>query len=117
VIEANGSTTYYGYSPECEVIGIRDPHGCESLYMRDARQRVTEVLRNGKRRDQYTYTRGDKIAEKRDGNGNVLFTAQYNSEGFPTERRYGDKFRQWFEYDARDLIRLGLRTRVIGPGK
>ncbi len=62
------------------------------------------VHRHGALREEYVYDAGDHFIEKRDGQGNVLFTNSVHDNHFVATRALASGGEHRFDYDARGRI-------------
>ncbi|MFO0686199.1 MAG: PAAR domain-containing protein, partial [Sandaracinus sp.] len=64
-----GRRVEWSYTATEEVRTYRDPRGVLTEYGRDAADRMISVTRGGRLRASYTWDAGDRLVEKRDGQG------------------------------------------------
>lgn len=95
-----GSTERYTYNWDGEVASFCDPLGTLSEYRYDPKQRLIEVLRNGKTRDRYVRDPAGNLLAKFDSSGQQLlrFTVGPGSRPLRRELASGDVHE--FEYDC-----------------
>lgn len=101
-----GNGVQYKYSSTEQIVSITDPLGNESRYDYDLKQRLVRVHRHGVLREEYVYDQGDHFVEKRDGEGNVLFTNTIHANHFVEKRTLASGGFHLFDYDAKGRIVL-----------
>jgi RHS repeat-associated protein len=103
-IDPLGNSVKYEHSKLEQITAIIDPLGNESRYEYDRKQRLVRVHRHGVLREEYVYDAGDHFIEKRDGQGNVLFTNSVHENHFVATRALGSGGEHIFDYDAKGRI-------------
>ena len=103
-VDALGNAVRYEYSRIEQITAITDPLGNTSRYDYDQKQRLSRVYRHGKLREEYVYDAGDHFIEKRDAQGNVLFTNSIHANHFVATRRLASGGEHRFDYDDRGRI-------------
>ncbi|MFZ5893119.1 MAG: RHS repeat-associated core domain-containing protein [Myxococcota bacterium] len=99
-----GQTLQYKYSSLAEVTEVIDPFGNVTRYDYDQRKRLTRVHRHGRVRDEYLYDVASHFIEKRDGDGNVLFTNEPHANHLVGKRNLASGGFHQFDYDARGRV-------------
>ncbi len=99
-----GQTLRYQYSSLAKVTGVLDPYGTETRYDYDQRDRLTRVHRHGALREEYIYDVDSHFIEKRDGNGQVLFTNEPHKNHLVGKRTLSSGGYHLFDYDARGRV-------------
>jgi RHS repeat-associated protein len=99
-----GNSVKYEYSKLEQITAIIDPLANESSYEYDRKQRLVRVHRHGVLREQYVYDDGDHFIEKRDGQGNLLFTNTAHENHFVEKRALASGGQHLFDYDAKGRI-------------
>ncbi|KUZ86316.1 hypothetical protein WI40_31010 [Burkholderia ubonensis] len=100
-MDSLGSVVQYRYSSKQEVTAIVDSNGNESTYAYDLKGRLTSVIRHGVVRETYVYDEGDRLIEKRDGDGNVLLRLDVGENGLYRRRILASGETHTYEYDRR----------------
>jgi RHS repeat-associated protein len=96
-----GQAVQYKYDKLAEVVEVTDPFGNVTRYDYDQRKRLTRVHRHGRVREEYIYDVGSHFIEKRDGDGNVLFTNEPHANHFVAKRTLASGGFHKFDYDER----------------
>jgi RHS repeat-associated protein len=109
VVAPDGGVTRYEYTRADELAAVTDPAGNRTDYVRDVRDFVTAVRRNGAVIDQYERDPEGRLVTKRDAHGSVLLSLQYDAAQEPTRRRH---FRDGRLVER--AITLDARGRVVG---
>jgi RHS repeat-associated protein len=99
-----GNSVKYQYSKLEQITAIIDPLGNESRYDYDLKERLVRVHRHGVIREQYIYDGGDHFIEKRDGQGNVLFTNTIHENHLVEKRKLASGGEHRFDYDDKGRI-------------
>lgn len=71
-----GNGIRYRYSSLEKVTSITDPLGNVTQYDYDLKGRLVRIHRHGRIKEEYVYDDGDHFVEKRDGEGNIIFTSE-----------------------------------------
>lgn len=101
VTDPAGRRRQLGYTPVEAVASYRDPNGNLTEYARDAAERVTRIVRNGAQREEYVLDAGDRLIEKRDGEGRRLLRVTPHANALPGAVALESGGRIDFDYDAR----------------
>ncbi|MGC4095081.1 MAG: RHS repeat-associated core domain-containing protein [Polyangiaceae bacterium] len=99
-----GQAVQYKYDSLAEIVEVIDPVGNVTRYDHDERQRLTRVHRHGRVREEYVYDVGSHFIEKRDGDGNVLFTNEPHANHFVAKRTLASGGFHQFDYDERGRV-------------
>ncbi|KVC60201.1 hypothetical protein WI73_02930 [Burkholderia ubonensis] len=99
-IDPAGGTVRYRYTAKGEIAAIIDANGNESAYAYDFKGRITSVTRHGVVRETYAYDIGDRLIEKRDGEGNLLLRFEVGENGLHSKRMLASGETHFYEYDA-----------------
>jgi len=95
-----GHTTRCGYTHRGECRELVDPNGNHTVYVRDGRQRIREIHRNGQLYRRYRYDAFDAIVAEEDASGRVLVQHETGPHGLhvATKLASGECYR--YEYDG-----------------
>ncbi|KVC77300.1 RHS repeat-associated core domain-containing protein [Burkholderia ubonensis] len=99
-----GNSVRYRYTAKEEVAAIVDANGNESAYSYDFKGRIKSVTRHGVLRETYKYDAGDRLIEKRDGDGNLLLHFEIGENGLHSKRVLSSGEVHIYDYDSRANI-------------
>jgi RHS repeat-associated protein len=102
--DALGNAMRYSYSKTEQIIGVTDPLGNVTQYDYDLKGRLVRTHRHGRLKEEYVYDDGDHFIEKRDGNGNVLFTSAPHPNHRVGKRVLASGGFHKLDYDARGRV-------------
>src|SRR5262249_36386326 len=103
-IDPLGHTTVFGQSVQGLVNRVADPGGTVTDYVYDLNDRVTEIFRDGARREAYKYDGAGNIVEKTDAHGHTLVTWTIGRASLDASRRLSSGETHKFKYDTRGRI-------------
>ncbi len=96
-----GHTVRYRYTAKAGIAAIIDANGNESAYTYDLKGRIASVTRHGRLRETYRYDAGDRLIQKRDGQGNLLLQFEVGEHGLHSKRMLASGETHYYEYDVR----------------
>ncbi|CAB3787329.1 hypothetical protein LMG28688_02444 [Paraburkholderia caffeinitolerans] len=99
--DPTGHTVRYRYTAKAAIAAIIDANGNESAYTYDLKGRIASVTRHGRLRETYRYDAGDRLIEKRDGQGNRLLQFEVGEHGLHSKRILAGGETHHYEYDER----------------
>ncbi|MGE3630417.1 MAG: RHS repeat-associated core domain-containing protein [Sandaracinaceae bacterium] len=103
-VDPADNITSFVYSFSGEVTEVVDPSGTHTTYRRDLKDRITDVLREGHTRETYAYDHADRLIEKRDTNGERMFTLEWDRLGHLMTRSLMVGGDQSYRYDAHGRV-------------
>lgn len=92
------------YTTAEQVRTYRDPRGVLTEYGRDAADRLTRVTRSGRCVASYAYDAGDRLAETRDADGEVLVRIAHGADALPATITLAVGGTIALEHDARGRV-------------
>jgi RHS repeat-associated protein len=108
-----GQKTAYTYSIRGEILTLKDPGGTVTEYRRDAKERITGVVRHGVLREQYQWDVADNLTGKLDGAGQPLVRFEAGKNGLVAARHLSSGETHQFKYDGNGRVVLA----ASGPDK
>ncbi len=103
-VDPVGNETAYEYSLTEKITAVIDAAGTRTEYGYDLKDRLVEVRRGGPVRETYAYDEADNLIEKRDSNGDVLLTMEYDRKGRMLKRSFASGEEHKFRYDDRGRV-------------
>lgn len=103
-VDGAGNVTSYEYSATEKQLAVVDPSGTRTEYGWDLKDRLVQVSREGPVRESYTYDAADRLIEKRDANGDLVLSLDWDRLGHMVSRRLQVGEDQHFRYDAHGRV-------------
>ncbi|MFO0685954.1 MAG: RHS repeat-associated core domain-containing protein, partial [Sandaracinus sp.] len=103
-IDPIGRRVEWSYTATEEVRTYRDPRGVLTEYGRDAADRMISVTRGGRLRASYTWDAGDRLVEKRDGQGALVLRVSPRANALPGRIALTEGGTIELDYDARGRV-------------
>ncbi len=102
--DAIGRRVDWAYTATEEVRSYRDPRGVVTEYGRDAADRMISVTRGGRLRASYAWDAGDRLVEKRDGQGALVLRVSPHANALPGRIAMTEGGTIELDYDARGRV-------------
>lgn len=99
-----GREVAWAYTRTDEVRTYRDPRGTLTEYGRDAADRVTSITRGGRLRATHVWDAGDRLVEKRDGQGALVLRISHHENALPARIALTEGGTVALDYDARGRV-------------
>lgn len=99
-VDALGQTVRYQYADNEAISGIVDQLGNVTTYEYDDKERLVRVRRAGVVEDEYIYDAGDRLVEKRDGQGQTLLRFEHDDRSLVKHVVLADGAEHFLAFDS-----------------